>query len=189
MQDLLKIGRARFDDLGPGEGAMQIVPRAFGNLTATIVAGARCRRHRRREPRTWRGRVPYVWDNARGALSLGDVNTEAARFLRAKRRRAGVAGARANSTPCSTTLQGQDRRVVRRQAVSRDSRRGARHVPRGAHGWQRVGAGAGDRHEPRRSPRRSPVIDETIDMPWEVDEFRAKFREARCCRRSRPARP
>ena len=36
----MKIGKARLDDLQPGEGAVQIVPRAFGNATATLVAGA-----------------------------------------------------------------------------------------------------------------------------------------------------
>ncbi len=36
----MKIGRARLDDLRPGEGAVQIVPRAFGDATATVVAGA-----------------------------------------------------------------------------------------------------------------------------------------------------
>src|SRR5439155_3768092 len=39
VQRLVKIGKARLDDLGPGEGAVEIVPRAFGSATATVVAG------------------------------------------------------------------------------------------------------------------------------------------------------
>jgi hypothetical protein len=34
----VKIGKARLDDLQPGEGAVQVVPKAFGNATATLVA-------------------------------------------------------------------------------------------------------------------------------------------------------
>ena len=40
VERLVKIGKARLDDLQPGEGAVQIVPKAFGNATATVVAGA-----------------------------------------------------------------------------------------------------------------------------------------------------
>ena len=46
VQDLVKIGRAQFADLRAGEGVVQIVPRAFGNLTATVVAGADAGGHR-----------------------------------------------------------------------------------------------------------------------------------------------
>jgi hypothetical protein len=40
VRELEKIGRARLDDLAPGEGVVQIVQKAFGNATATVVAGA-----------------------------------------------------------------------------------------------------------------------------------------------------
>ena len=40
VQQLIKIGKTRLDDLQPGEGVIHIVPRAFGNATATVVAGA-----------------------------------------------------------------------------------------------------------------------------------------------------
>src|SRR6185437_1316764 len=40
VRQLVKIGKARLDDLQPGEGAIQVVPRAFGAPTATVVAGA-----------------------------------------------------------------------------------------------------------------------------------------------------
>ena len=61
VQQLVKIGKTRLDDLQPGEGEVQIVPRAFGNATATVVAGA--------DPagtlaasRYLAGRAPYLWD-------------------------------------------------------------------------------------------------------------------------------
>ena len=32
------------------------------------------------------------------------------------------------------------------------------------------------------------VFDETMQFPWEVDDFRAKLRRATSCRRSKPGR-
>src|SRR5262245_25811361 len=40
VQQLVKLGKVRLDDLKPGEGAIQVVPKAFGAPTATVVAGA-----------------------------------------------------------------------------------------------------------------------------------------------------
>ena len=69
---LTKIGRARLDDLQAGEGAIQIVPRAFGSATATVVAGADSAgtesRHDEGVPRGRRaeGSVPHAWGDGRG---------------------------------------------------------------------------------------------------------------------------
>jgi hypothetical protein len=40
VRQLVKIGKTRLDNLGPGDGLIHLVPRAFGNATATVVAGA-----------------------------------------------------------------------------------------------------------------------------------------------------
>src|SRR5258705_5462034 len=40
VERLVKIGKARFDDLQPGEGAVQIVPKELRNLRPTAVSGA-----------------------------------------------------------------------------------------------------------------------------------------------------
>src|SRR4029079_11611821 len=39
VERLVKIGQGRLADVQPGEGVVQIVPRAFGNAAATVVAG------------------------------------------------------------------------------------------------------------------------------------------------------
>src|SRR5262249_14280308 len=39
VERLAKIGKAHLGDLQPGEGVVQVVPRAFGNAAATILAG------------------------------------------------------------------------------------------------------------------------------------------------------
>ena len=83
VERLVKIGKARLDDLKPGEGAVQIVPKAFGNATATVVAGADAAGTDAAASYLAR-RVPYVWDNARGSISLGDVALQANRFLQAR---------------------------------------------------------------------------------------------------------
>ncbi len=83
VQDLVKIGRADLGDLQPGDGVIQIVPRAFGDVTATVVAGADPAGTEAASSYLAR-RVPYVWDTRRGALSIADVKTELARFLGAR---------------------------------------------------------------------------------------------------------
>ena len=90
VSQLVKIGRARIDDLEAGDGAVQIVPRAFGNATATVVAGGDAAGADAASAYLAR-RVPYVWDVARGAFTLDDVSAEVARFLSA-RSGAGQAG-------------------------------------------------------------------------------------------------
>jgi hypothetical protein len=72
VEALTKIGRARLDDLEPGEGAIEIVPRAFGNTTATVVAGADAAGTEAASLYLAR-RSPYLWDNQRGALTLDHV--------------------------------------------------------------------------------------------------------------------
>src|SRR6266850_3915781 len=63
VERLVKIGKARLDDLQPGEGVVQIVPKAFGNATATVVSGADAAGTDAAALYLGR-RVPYVWDNA-----------------------------------------------------------------------------------------------------------------------------
>ena len=83
VERLLKIGKARLGDLRPGEGAVQVVPKAFGGVTATVVAG---NDSAGTEAASWylARRVPYVWDNARGSIMLADVALQANRFLQAR---------------------------------------------------------------------------------------------------------
>src|SRR5207253_7516134 len=83
LERLVKIGKARLDDLQPGEGVVQIVPKAFGNATATVVAGADAAGTEAAALYLGR-RVPYVWDNARGSTSLADVALQTTRFLQAR---------------------------------------------------------------------------------------------------------
>jgi hypothetical protein len=83
VRQLVKIGKARLDDLKPGEGAIQIVPRAFGPPTATVVAGADPAGTDAASMYLAR-RLPYIWDIQRGSLSLGDLKEHAADFFAAK---------------------------------------------------------------------------------------------------------
>src|SRR5262249_4315001 len=80
VQQLVKIGKARLDDLKPGEWALQIVPRAFGPSTATVVAGADAAGTDAAANYLAR-RVPYVWNIDRGSLSLTEIKRQAAEFF------------------------------------------------------------------------------------------------------------
>src|SRR5262249_4689488 len=83
VQQLVKLGKARLDDLRAGEGAVQIVQKAFGAPTATVVAGADAAGTDAAAMYLAR-RVPYLWDVQRGAFRLDDLTTQAGDFFAAK---------------------------------------------------------------------------------------------------------
>jgi hypothetical protein len=179
VKELEKIGRARLDDLAAGEGVVQIVPKAFGNLTATVVAGADPTGTEAAASYLAR-RVPYVWENQRGALSYGDLRTELNKFLAAK------------------TAAGQAAQALSEaQQIMRELRSAAQAAQKPLESVEvKVFLEAADpafdaflagfikndaknvnvtvKSETITAP--TPVIDETIDVPWEVDEFWARFR-------------
>ena len=179
VKDLEKIGRARLDDLKPGEGAVQIVPRAFGNLTATVVAGGDARGTEAASGYLAR-RVPYVWDNRRGAFSFGDLRTELNRFLGGKNTAGQAAQAlrevqavlteiRTAAATGPVPVESFDVKVFLEAAnPAFDAFLAARLTD------ELKGAKVTVKSETITAP--TPVIDETMDVPWEVDEFWVRLR-------------
>jgi Zinc carboxypeptidase len=173
IRDLEKIGRARLGDLAPGEGVVQIVQRAFGNATATVVAGA--------DPAGTEAaamylarRAPYVWDNTRGALSYDDVTAELTRFL----------GGRSGAGQAGQAIQEIDSVLDEVRDKTIESFEAKLYLESTDSGLDKFLA---SRIQPRLkgvTPKVTsqaitdpvPVIDETFDVPWEVDEFWTKLR-------------
>ena len=175
VQDLIKVGRARLDDLRPGEGAVQLVPRAFGDATATVVAGL--------DPagteaasQYLAGRLPYVWDTERGALSLADVRTELTRFLGGKSAAGQAAQAVGELEQIAADLVAQRKVVANVEAtVFLEDANPALDAFLTTHVAAALpGSTVAVTSKAITAP--TPVIDETIDVPWEVDEFWAKLR-------------
>lgn len=83
VDTLAKIGRVRLTDLKPGQGLVQVVPRAFGGQTSTVVVGSDAA-GTEAASRYLAERLPFVWDVRRGSLKLEDVATEMTRFLQAR---------------------------------------------------------------------------------------------------------
>ncbi|MGQ0735408.1 MAG: M14 family zinc carboxypeptidase, partial [Acidobacteriota bacterium] len=178
--DLEKIGRARLNDLAPGEGVVQIVPKAFGNLTATVVAGADAAGTEAASLYLAR-HVPYVWDNRRGAYSFGDLRTEIGHFF----------GSKSAAGQASQALRELDLLLADWQAAERGGSPPAESVdvrvfldsPNAAFDTFLSGrlkevlksAAATVKSEAITAP--TAVIDETIEVPWEVDDFWARFRK------------
>jgi hypothetical protein len=171
--ELTKIGRARVDDLKPGEGVVQVVPRAFGSGTATVVAGADAAGTEAAAMYLAR-RTPYVWENARGALSYDDVSDEAAKFL-AGRSAAGQASQALHEL--DAVLDGlRDKKIA-----SFDAKLYLESANPGLDKYlaqrieQRLGVQPKVTSQAMTDP--VPVIDETFDVPWEVDDFWGRFRQ------------
>jgi len=175
VQELTKVGRADLEGLQPGEGVVQIVPKAFGNSTATVVAGADAAGTEAASLYLGR-RVPYLWDNRRGAPSFGDLRQEVERFLRGKSAAGQAAQALRELEQLVRELEAQDKQVesfdvtlfLETANPALDAFLSARVKSAFATAAVTV------KSEAITAP--ATVIDETIDVPWEVDEFWAKFR-------------
>ena len=173
VEDLVKIGKARLDDLQAGEGAVQIVPRAFGNATATVVAGA--------DPAGTEAaslylarRAPYLWDVERGAATVGDVKDEVRRLFQG-RSGAGQAGQAVRALDDvladakGKTVESFDAKLFLEQS----------NPALDAYLAKTVTAALPDAKVSVKSQGITDpvtVFEDKIDIPWEVDEFWSKFR-------------
>jgi hypothetical protein len=173
VERLVKIGKARVDDLKPGEGAVQIVPRAFGAATATVVAGGDAAGTDAAAMYLAR-RAPYVWDNARGSLSLSDVALQMNRFLQA-RTAAGQASQIDTELDAmlaeikDKTLESLDVRMFVDEADSALDKYIAEKI-------HRAGITAPVKVSSTGITEPVTVFDDTLQVPWEVDDFWAKFK-------------
>ena len=176
VRQLVKIGKARLDDLQAGEGAIQVVPRAFGAPTATVVAGADAAGTDAASMYLAR-RLPYVWDTARGALSLDDLKEHAADFFAAK-----TGGAQASlalrelddvlKTLDGKTIESFDARVYLEAANPAFDKYLAAHA-KASPILKDTGA-VTVASQGITDP--VTVFDDKFDIPWEVDDFWAKFK-------------
>ncbi|HVH56261.1 MAG TPA: M14 family zinc carboxypeptidase [Vicinamibacterales bacterium] len=172
---LTKIGRARLDDAKPGEGVIQIVPRAFGSATATVVAGADAAGTEAAAMYLAR-RVPYVWDNTRGALSYDDVASEVGRFLGARSGAGQAAQALRELDEVLKGLPDDDKPLESFNAkLYLETANPALDKYLADLIQQRIKASA--KVTSQAITDAVPVIDETFDVPWEVDDFWAMLRK------------
>jgi hypothetical protein len=173
VQQLVKIGKTRLDDLESGEGMIHLVPRAFGNATATVVAGADAAGTEAACDYLAR-RVPYIWDVARGAPELDQVVTHVTRFFQA-RSGAGQASQAIGELE-SIAADIKDKKLESVEAklfiekadpeldayLAGQLKKALPEVP--------VTVKSQGITEP------VPVFEEKFDIPWEVDEFWSKLR-------------
>lgn len=173
--ELVKTGRARLDGLQPGEGLVQIVPNAFGSTTATVVAGADAAGEESAAQYLAR-RVPYVWEFRRGAPTYADIKFELGQFLQAKSAAGQASQALRELEVIASDLAAQRKPVSAFEAmVSLDT--ASPEVERFLTEQIRAtlpGAAVTVKTQAITAP--VPVIDETIEVPWEVDEFWARVR-------------
>ena len=173
VERLVKIGKARLDDLRPGEGAVQIVPKAFGNATAAMVAGADAVGTDAAASYLAR-RAPYVWDNARGSISLADVALQTNRFLQAR-------NAAGQASQIDTELDALIPELKARRLESIDVKCYVEQADPALDSYvasklQRAGITAPVKASSVGITDPVTVFDDTFDVPWEVDEFWAKFK-------------
>jgi zinc carboxypeptidase len=173
VQQLSKVGKIRLDDLKPGEGVIQIVPKAFGPPTATVVAGADAAGTDAAAAYLAR-RVPYLWDVTRGSFRLDDLATQAGDFLSAKTGGAHASLAMKEVDDVVKRLEGRtvesfDAKVYLEQANPAFDQFLTRRIQESVKGAAVKVASQGITDPVN-------VFEDKLDIPWEVDEFWSKFR-------------
>ncbi len=181
VETLVKIGRARLDGLAPGEGVVQVIPRAFGATTATVVAGADAAGTDAAALYLAR-RVPFVWDNRRGSFTLEHIKTAVSDFFGAKTGggQAGLAVAALSDIvrPLADKPDKTEKPIetfgvkvfLEEKNPAFDQFLEAR--------LKTELAGTAVKVESEAITAAVPVFDETFEIPWEVDDFRKKLSEA-----------
>lgn len=170
---LITVGRARLNDLQPGEGAVEIVRHAFDNTTATVVAGADNAGTDAAANYLAR-RVPYVWDNAPGSLSFDQVSTELGRFLQARSAAGQASQAIGEIDAIVAGLKGKaiDSVDARLYLESADPQLDA-HLS----AQLKAALNAADvKVTSQAMTDPVTVFDDKFDVPWEVDDLRARVR-------------
>ncbi len=173
VQQLIKIGRTHVEDLQAGEGMVHLAPKAFGNATATVVAGAdpagtdaACDYLARR--------APYVWDVSRGAPGLDDVAVQATRFFQSKSAAGQASQALGEIESIAADLNEKklesfEAKLFLEKAdpaldvyLAGQVRKTLPDIP--------VTIASQGITEP------VTVLEDKLDIPWEVDEFWSRFR-------------
>ncbi len=173
VQQLVKLGKVRLDDLKPGEGAIQVVPKAFGAPTATVVAGADAAGTDAAAMYLAR-RVPYLWDIVRGSFRLDDLTAQAADFLAAK----------TGGSHASLALREVDDALKRLEGRTVESFEAKVFLEQGNAAFdqflaQHIKASlktAAVKVESQGITDPVTVFEDQLEIPWEVDEFWTKFR-------------
>ncbi|MSO49778.1 MAG: hypothetical protein EXQ49_07720 [Acidobacteria bacterium] len=181
VETLVKIGRARLDGLAPGEGVVQVIPRAFGPVTATVVAGADAAGTDAAAMYLAR-RVPFVWDNRRGSFTLDHMKTAVTDFFGARTGggQAGLAVAaiddvvktladRPDDTKKSIETFGVKVFFEEKNPAFDQFLEARLKTPL---------AGTAVKVESDAITSAVSVFDDTLEIPWEVDDFRKKLAEA-----------
>ena len=173
VQQLVKIGKARLDDLKAGEGAIQIVPRAFGAATATVVAGADAAGTDAASLYLAR-RMPCLWDVARGGMSFDDLVTQATRFFAAQ---SGAGQAVQAVGELKAVLDELKEKKVEsvdaKLFLEKGDAKLAEHL-KGQIAQALKGARVNVTSQGLTDP--VAVFEDKPDIPWEVDEFWTKFK-------------
>lgn len=173
VRALAGAGRLRLDGIGAGEGVIEAVPRAFGNTTATVVAGA--------DPEGadaaslyLASRLPYLWQTRPGDITLDDVKADAAGFLGGRSGAGQAAGALAALDGILDEVHGAalEKFQVKLFVEDDDPRLAAYFSDRIA---QRLGA-AEVSVETEAVRSEVQVFREHIAAEWEGDEFWSRFR-------------
>ncbi len=173
-KQLEKIGKVDFSDLGPGEGLVHLVPRAFGRTPATVIAGSNDAATEAAALHVGR-RLPYVWDTARGSVTLGDIDTQAVKFFAGKSGAAQAAAALAAIDDIFRDVKPEDIESVEGKLYVETDEPGLDKLVSA-----RIAAKAGSvpvKLATQATTDAVPVFEEKITLPWEVDEFWTRLRE------------
>jgi hypothetical protein len=155
-------------DLQPGQGRIEVVEKAFGKQRALVIAGAddageaAALRHAAE-------RLPYAWDYGKDRLSLGRVEDDLRRFFALRSPAGQAAAALYKARRMMKKVDPADLKYAELKIFTEGG--GEPYLAYLRKQFPNVKLTAGDLDI--RAAK--PVFEQNFDLPWEVDDLRAKF--------------
>ncbi|MFC1500234.1 M14 family metallopeptidase [Candidatus Zixiibacteriota bacterium] len=173
---LLKEERLYGLPTGAGEGYLQFVPEAFNEKSGLVLGGTDAEGL---EAITgyFARRMPWLWNYGKGEFSLEDVEAEVRRFFQSVKAGGQVSLALSKLDIWLDRIEERNIEKIDIEVAAREIDEGLdrfirdrvrNRFPQAETSTRIFRTGFGTDH---------PVFNEEIDIPWEVDTFRALFRE------------
>jgi len=171
---LKKIGKLKILELQPGQGMVQVVPKAFGEANALVVTGKDGEGTKAAAIHLAR-RLPYLWAAGKGELTLEEIEEKVHQFLRCQ-----SAGGQAASAllEIEKIVKGLSDKKLEHLKVDIYINREATDFSQFVAGKlkkdteaEKVEVNCFDRHKPKT------IFEHQFQVPWEVDEFWNRFQQ------------
>ncbi|MFB0518438.1 MAG: M14 family zinc carboxypeptidase [Acidobacteriota bacterium] len=174
VASLKKVGKLKMIELQPGEGMVQVVPKALGETNALVIAG-KDREGTRAAASYLAHRIPYLWTASKGKLTLEEIEERVHSFFRCQTAAGQAAAALVEIEKIAQDLADKKLEHIKVDLyLDKEAPDFARFVDeklRKDISAEKVEVNCFDHHQPKT------IFERQLQVPWEVDEFWKTFQQ------------